>query len=339
MTAAPAGLLAVTLGEPAGIGPELLLAAWLRRTAATPPFVALADPDHLAQLAARLGWNVRLASVANVAEAGEIFPHSLPVLPLGRSVTGSPGRPDPANAPLVIDAIEQAVRLAQAGAVAGLVTMPISKHVLQAAGFGFPGHTEFLGHLAGSDALPVMLLAVPGLRVVPLTVHIPLAGVPRRLSPGQIVRTGRILAEALKRDFGIAAPRIAVTGLNPHAGEAGSMGREEIDIIAPAIQQMQSEGLAVTGPHAADSLFHAEARQHYDAALCMYHDQALIPLKTLDFHNGVNITIGLPFVRTSPDHGTALDIAGTGRARPDSTLAALRMAGQMAAARAAANPD
>ena len=336
MTVAPARILAVSLGEPAGIGPELILAAWLRRAAGTPAFVALADPDHLAHMAATLGWDVRLAVVNNAAEAADIFPHSLPVLPLGRSVTGSPGRPEPANAPLVIDAIEQAVRLAQTGAVAGLVTMPINKHVLQAAGFGFPGHTEFLGHLAGNNAQPVMLLAVPGLRVVPVTVHIPLAEVPRRLAASQIVSTGRILADALKRDFGIAAPRIAVTGLNPHAGEAGSMGREEIEIIAPAILQLQSDGLTITGPHAADSLFHAEARQHYDAALCMYHDQALIPLKTIDFHHGVNITIGLPFVRTSPDHGTALDIAGTGRARPDSTLAALRMAGQMADARAAA---
>ncbi len=334
MTVLPRGILAVTLGEPAGIGPELILAAWRDRAAGTPPFVALADPDHLERLARTLGWDVSVARVATAAEAEQVFPHHLPVLPLAGTITGVPGKPEAANAPMVIEAIERAVRLARDGSVGGLVTMPINKHVLQTAGFGFPGHTEFLGHLAGGGAVPVMLLAVAGLRVVPVTVHISLADVPRHLSARGITGTARILATALRRDFGIAAPRIAVAGLNPHAGEAGSMGQEEIDIIAPAIGELQAEGMAVTGPHPADSLFHAEARERYDAALCMYHDQALIPLKTIDFHKGVNITIGLPFVRTSPDHGTAFDIAGTGRARPDSTLAALHMATQMAAARA-----
>jgi len=335
MTVLPNGILAVTQGEPAGIGPELILAAWRNRAAGTPPFVALADPDHLEHLALTLGWEVSVARVATPAEAERIFPQQLPVLPLGGAITGVPGKPEAANAPLVIEAIERAVQLARDGSVSGLVTMPINKHVLQTAGFGFPGHTEFLGHLAGDGAVPVMLLAVPGLRVVPVTVHISLSEVPRQLSSRGIVDAGRILAAALKRDFGIPSPRIAVAGLNPHAGEAGTIGHEDIDIIAPAIRQLQAEGITVTGPHPADSLFHAEARERYDAALCMYHDQALIPLKTIDFHKGVNITIGLPFVRTSPDHGTAFDIAGTGRARPDSTLAALHMATRMAAARAA----
>ena len=336
MTVLPSGILAVTLGEPAGIGPELVLAAWRDRAAGTPPFVALADPDHLERLARTLGWDVSVARVTTPAEAERAFQQHLPVLPLAGSIAGVPGKPEAANAPLVIEAIERAVHLARDGSVGGLVTMPINKHVLQTAGFGFPGHTEFLGHLAGAGAVPVMLLAVAGLRVVPVTVHISLADVPRQLSTRGITGTARILAAALRRDFGIVAPRIAVAGLNPHAGEAGSMGHEEIDIIAPAIRELQAEGMAVTGPHPADSLFHAEARERYDAALCMYHDQALIPLKTIDFHKGVNITIGLNFVRTSPDHGTAFDIAGTGRARPDSTVAALHMAIQMAAARAVA---
>jgi 4-hydroxythreonine-4-phosphate dehydrogenase len=327
------------MGEPAGIGPELILAAWLRRADGVPPFVALADPDHLGRLASRLGWKVDVASVADAAEAASAFPGALPVLPLAGPVSAEPGRPHRADARLVVEAIERAVALTTAGEVGGLVTEPIHKHALQSAGFGFPGHTEFLGHLAGPGANPVMMLAVEGLRVVPVTVHVPILEVPRRLTTELIVAAGRTTAVALARDFGLASPRLAVAGLNPHAGEAGAIGREEIEVIVPAVERLRGEGIAVAGPFPADSLFHPEARARYDAALCMYHDQALVPLKTIDFHNGVNVTIGLPFVRTSPDHGTAFDIAGTGRARPDSTLAALRMARAMADARARLRPS
>jgi 4-hydroxythreonine-4-phosphate dehydrogenase len=327
------------MGEPAGIGPELILAAWMRRAGGVPPFVALADPEHLRRLAARLGWRVDIVAIGDASEAEPTFARALPVLPLAGPVSAEPGLPDRTDAPLVIEAIERAVALAQAGQVGGLVTEPIHKHALQSAGFGFPGHTEFLGHLAGAGATPVMMLAIEGLRVVPVTVHVPIVEVPRRLTTDLIVAAGRIVAAALARDFGLAHPRLAVAGLNPHAGEAGAIGREEIEVVIPAVERLRGDGIAVAGPFPADSLFHPEARARYDAALCMYHDQALIPLKTLDFHNGVNVTIGLPFVRTSPDHGTAFDIAGTGRARPDSTLAALRMARAMADARAGLRPS
>ena len=323
------------MGEPAGIGPELILKAWMARGADVPSFLAIADGGHLRSLATSLGLSVQIVEISSAAEAETVFSRALPVLPLDGSVTASPGVPGAADAPLVIAAIERAVALAQAGEVAGLVTQPIAKHVLKAAGFGFPGHTEFLGHLAGG-ARPVMMLAIEGLRVVPVTVHVPLAEVPRRLDEEGIVAIGRIVAASLARDFGIARPRLAVAGLNPHAGEAGTIGREETDILAPAISRLAADGIDVRGPLSADTMFHAEARAAYDAALCMYHDQALIPLKTLDFHNGVNVTIGLPFVRTSPDHGTAFDIAGRGVARADSTLAAIRLAARMAASRAAA---
>jgi 4-hydroxythreonine-4-phosphate dehydrogenase len=316
--------LAVTMGEPAGIGGDILVAAWRRLRATGPAFMALDDPDRLR----RLGAVVRV--VADPAEATASFEGALPVLPLGVAVDAEPGRPDPRHAPAVVRSIERAVALARSGAAAAVVTNPIQKSALYAAGFRFPGHTEFLADLAGGGVRPVMMLAGPSLRAVPLTVHVPLARVPGLLTVELIVRQARIAAEALRRDFGVPRPRLAVAGLNPHAGEAGAMGDEEERVIAPALAALRAEGIEVTGPLPADTMFHSNARAGYDAALCMYHDQALIPVKTLHFDEAVNVTLGLPFVRTSPDHGTALDIAGRGVARPGSLVAALELAAAMA---------
>jgi len=329
----PAGLpLALTMGDPAGIAGEIALKAWLRRDGGVPPFFLLDDPDRLAALARQLGFEVPLTIIAGPEEAAGLFATALPVLPEPLAVPVTPGRPDPANAPAVIRAIDRAVELVGAGRAGAVVTNPIQKQTLYQAGFVHAGHTDYLAHLAGGVEV-VMMLACPQLRVVPVTVHVPLAAVPGLLTAELIVGAGRITAAALRRDFGIAAPRLAVAGLNPHAGEGGTIGREDVERVAPAIAALQAEGIAAFGPLSADTLFHEEARRSYDAALCMYHDQALIPIKTLDFHGGVNVTLGLPFIRTSPDHGTALDLAGTGRANEASLLAALRMAGDMAAAR------
>jgi len=327
------GPLALTMGEPAGIGGELALAAW---QAAPCCFFAIDDPARLAALAERLDLDVPIATIAEPAEAEAVFPRALPVLAQELAADVEPGRLDAANAPAVIAAIERAVTLVQAGEAAAVVTNPIQKETLYRAGFEYPGHTEFLAALAGIDTAPVMMLACPGLRVVPITIHLPLAEAAAALTTEAIVHAGRVTAAALTTDFGIEAPRLAVAGLNPHAGEGGALGCEEAEIIAPAVALLAAEGIAVTGPAPADSLFHTAARERYDAALCMYHDQALIPLKTIDFARGVNITLGLPFVRSSPDHGTALDIAGRGRADPQSLLAALEVARDMAQARATA---
>ncbi len=327
--------LALSMGEPAGIGGEVALKAWRhRREEALSPFFVLDDPARLARLATTLGWAVPVQAIARPEEAAALFPKALPVLPMALAQPVVPGKPDPANADSVIRAITTAVSLVQEGRAAALVTNPIQKEVLYAAGFRHPGHTEFLADLAG-HVTPVMMLACPGLRVVPVTVHLALRRAVTALTTEAIVTAGRITAAGLTRDFGIAKPRLAVAGLNPHAGEKGTLGREEIEIIAPAIAALRTGGIAVTGPAPADTLFHAAARRHYDAALCMYHDQALIPLKTIDFDRGVNVTLGLPFIRTSPDHGTALDIAGRGVANPASLIAALQLAGEMAARRMA----
>jgi len=327
--------LALTMGEPAGIGGELTLLAWRQRQAAgLPPFFALDDPGRLGRLVAALGWTVPLEPIARPEEAAAAFARALPVLPVALARPVAAGRPDPANAAAVIEAIRRAAELAGAGRAAALVTNPIQKETLYAAGFRHPGHTEFLEELAGGDAKAIMMLACPGLRVVPVTVHVALKDAVQRLNVGAIVSAGRITARALMSDFGISRPRLAVAGLNPHAGENGAMGREEIDVIVPAVEALRAEGHAVSGPFPADTLFHAAARKRYDAVLCMYHDQALIPLKTIDFDRGVNVTLGLPFIRTSPDHGTATDIAGRGIANPDSLIAALQMAGEMAERRA-----
>ncbi|WP_142849777.1 4-hydroxythreonine-4-phosphate dehydrogenase PdxA [Telmatospirillum sp. J64-1] len=326
----PRAPLALTMGEPAGIGGDITLAAWSRRTAeALPPFFVIDDAGRLKRLAERLGLDVPVTEIAQPEEAVAVFGKSLPVLhrPLPGPV--EPGRPNAANSPAVRAAIEEAVALAQAGRASGVVTNPINKQVMYSAGFTFPGHTEFLAELGGNVPV-VMMLACPGLRVVPVTIHVSLAEAARSLTTEAIVTAGRITAAELRRRFGIAAPRLAVAALNPHAGEQGAMGREEIDIIAPAIETLRGEGIDVFGPAPADTLFHARARAGYDAALCMYHDQALIPLKTIDFDRGVNVTLGLPFIRTSPDHGTAFDIAGTGKADAQSLMAALRLAGEMA---------
>ena len=324
----------LTMGEPAGIGGEIALRAWCDRDQGAPAFCLIDDPARMAALAASTGIAAPVRAVGSVREAVSTWPEALPVLPLSLAAPVVPGKPDPANAAAVIAAIECGVDAVMRGEAAALVTNPIQKQTLYAAGFDHPGHTEFLAALAGSGVEPVMMLACPGLRVVPVTVHIPLRDVATRLSSAAIVTAGRITAAALRRDFGIAAPRLAIAGLNPHAGEAGSIGDEESRILAPAIATLRRDGITISDPAPADSLFHAQARSRYDAVLCMYHDQALIPLKTIDFDRGVNITLGLPFVRTSPDHGTALDIAGTGKARADSLIEALKLAARMAQARA-----
>lgn len=330
--------LALTMGEPAGIGGEIALKAWLRRrreaVAAPPPFFLIDDPARLERLAADLGLAVPVRAVDSPRQAARAFATALPVLPLTLPRAVAPGRPDPDNAAAVVASIDRAVALARAGEAAAVVTNPIHKRSLYAAGFEYPGHTEYLAELAarqtGAPAHPVMMLACPGLRVVPVTVHLALADAVAALNKAAIVACARTTAEALVTDLAIARPRLAVAALNPHAGEGGTLGREEIDIIAPAVAELRGLGLAVSGPAPADTLFHEQARRAYDAVVCMYHDQALIPLKTVDIDHGVNITLGLPFVRTSPDHGTALDIAGTGQARDSSLVAALVAAAEMA---------
>lgn len=323
----------MSIGEPAGIGAEIAILAWQRRGAGDlPPFYLHADPAALAATARRIGLDTRIAEVEPAGAAAR-FGEALPVVPLSHRFRCLPGKPDPADAPGVIEAIARAVEDTLAGRAAATVTCPIAKKPLYEAGFGFPGHTEFLAALAekatGKAARPVMMLAGPGLRTVPVTIHIPLAEVAKTLTGEVIVETGRIVAQALAVRFGIGRPRLAVAGLNPHAGEAGAIGREDEEIVRPAVERLRGEGIEASGPLPADTLFHARARAGYDAALCMYHDQALIPAKMLGFDEAVNVTLGLPFIRTSPDHGTAFDIAGTGRARPDSLIAALRLARDM----------
>ena len=328
--------LAVTMGEPAGIGGELSLKAWqirheqqARPAHAGRAFFTLDDPARLAALAARLGLDVPVREIAVPAEAVDLFAKALPVLPVRLAKPATPGRPDPTNAAATLEAIERAVGFALAGTIAGVVTNPIQKKTLQDAGFRHPGHTEYLAELAGGVDV-AMMLACPQLRVVPVTIHLSLADAVQALDGDAIERAGRITARGLADLFGIEHPRLAVAALNPHAGEQGAMGDEERRVIAPAIAALKAAGIDAKGPAPADTLFHAGARGGYDAALCMYHDQALIPIKTIDFAGGVNVTLGLPFVRTSPDHGTALDIAGTGRADPTSLLAAIDMADDMA---------
>jgi 4-hydroxythreonine-4-phosphate dehydrogenase len=341
-TEAASAPLALTMGDPAGIGLDITLAAWrARKTAALAPFVVLGDAAALSARAEALGIEVPVATVAGPAEALRAFETHLPVEPVPCPQPVVPGRPDARNAPAVVDAITRAVDAVRSGAARAVVTNPIAKNVLMDHGFPHPGHTEFLGALAEDRfgvkrARPVMLLASAELKVVPLTVHIPLKDVPQAITTQAIVETGKILGRSLTDDFGIATPRIAVTGLNPHAGEEGKLGSEDAAVISPAIAALRDVGLDATGPHPADTLFHAAARTTYDAVLAMYHDQALIPIKTLAFDTGVNVTIGLPFVRTSPDHGTAFAIAGTGRARAESLIEALKLADRMARRRAAA---
>lgn len=322
--------VALTMGEPAGIGGEITLKAWRRRAEGLPVFFCIDDPARLTALAARLGLEVPVVAIAAPEQAAALFGHALPVLPQPLAEHVEPGRPAPANAASVRASIARAVELAQSGAACAIVTNPIHKGVMYQGGFRFPGHTEFLAHLLGLDGTEVMMLACRALRVVPVTIHVSLAEAVATLNRAAIVAAGRTAAAALRRDFGIDRPRLAVAGLNPHAGEDGAMGREEIDMIAPAVHDLRAVGIDAVGPLPPDTMFHAAARATYDAALCMYHDQALIPVKTLGFDEGVNITLGLPIVRTSPDHGTAFGIAGTGAADETSLMEALRQAAAIA---------
>ena len=330
--------LALSLGDPAGIGPEIVIKAWRALRETGPTFVVLGDLNTLRRAAGSASADVQAVETAQ--DACALFGQALPVLNRPLPAPEVHGRPTPAAAGAIIGWIEAAVALALSGEAAGVVTAPIAKAPLYDAGFGFPGHTEFLGELTSSAAFegvrgPVMMLTAADLRATLVTVHEPLAAVAGKLSLERIVHAGRVTAQALQRDFGIAAPRIAVAGLNPHAGESGALGREEIEIVGPAVQALRDLGVDARGPFPADTLFPAEVRSTYDAALCLYHDQALIPVKMLDFWGGVNVTLGLPIVRTSPDHGTAFDIAGRGIARADSLIAALRLADQIASRRAA----
>lgn len=325
---APAGPLALTLGDPDGIGPEIALKAWRDRRDGGPVFAIFADPARL-QAAAEVLNLPRPEPVRDLAEAVRMFQDAPPVIALPAAATG-PGA--------AIASIEAATAAVLSGEAAGVVTCPISKARLYAEGFEFPGHTEFIAHLSAAAPYeglrgPVMMLAGAGLRTALVSIHVALTEAIRTLTTDAIVHTATVTAEALRRDFAIAAPRLAMAGLNPHAGEDGALGTEEIEIVAPAVQRLRASGIEVCGPLPPDTMFHAEARSHYDAAICLYHDQGLIPVKTLDFHGGVNVTLGLPVVRTSPDHGTAFDIAGKGIARADSLIAALDLAALMAANR------
>ena len=331
--------LAVTLGEPAGIGPDITFAAWRQRAELElPTFYLLADPTFLRRRAAAIAPDVPITVVGPDAAAAA-FRSALPVVDIGIAVTAEPGRPDDSSAPAALAAIRRAVADVGAGVAAAVVTNPVAKNVLYRSGFTEPGHTEYLAKLAegltGVAAHPVMMLWAPELAVVPVTIHLPLKDVVEKLTIDLIVKTGRIVARDLRQRFGISRPRLAVAGLNPHAGEEGALGEEDRDVVRPAVERLLAEGIEVRGPLPADTLFHAAARATYDVALAMYHDQALIPIKTLAFDHAVNVTLGLPFVRTSPDHGTAFDIAGTGRADPASLVAALKLAARLAATAAA----
>ena len=320
--------IALTCGEPAGVGPELAVRAW-EKLEGRLPFFLIGDPDHLPE-------GARVVEIDSPEGCLSALPRGLPVLPHRFEGELTRGTPNPAHAQGVIDVIARAVTLVQDGYAGAVCTAPIHKKALQdGAGFSYPGHTEYLAALGGVERV-VMMLASDALRVVPTTIHIPLKDVPEALTADLLRDTLRITHAALVRDFSIPTPRLAVAGLNPHAGEGGKMGREEIELIAPVVEELRAEGLDLAGPMSADTMFHAGARATYDAAVAMYHDQALIPIKTLDFDRGVNVTLGLPFIRTSPDHGTALDIAGKGVANPSSTIEALRLAARMAVARSAA---
>jgi 4-hydroxythreonine-4-phosphate dehydrogenase len=325
--------LAVALGDPAGIGPEITAKAWERRVAdSLPPFFAVGAPEAL-----RSVWGGPVQVVAGPDEATACFETALPLLRIDAAGETRPGQPTLEGARNSLDALELAVGLTRSGASSALVTGPVSKAQLYAIGFSHPGQTEFVAERCGIAAdMVAMMLAGPTLRTVPVTTHIALRDVPGQLTTELIVQRGRTTIRALRRLFGIQRPRLAVAGLNPHAGEGGALGREEIDVVIPAIHRLREEDAQVTGPHAPDTMFHARMRSTYDAALCLYHDQALVPLKTLHFDEGVNITLGLPIIRTSPDHGTAFDIAGQSRAEPTAMLAALKMAAACAARLAAA---
>ena len=329
--------IALTMGDPAGIGGELTLRAWLVQRGLPHPgrcLVALDDPERLAELAKAQGLDVPVRIVRRAADAVAVYPEALPVLPVRLAEPAVPGHPNPANAAAVVTSIERATALCLSGEACAMVTNPINKAALYQAGFHYPGHTEFLAALTGAVGQQIMMLASPHLKVVPVTVHASLRASIAMLTTRMIVDAARTTATALRRDFGLAAPRLAIAGLNPHAGEQGALGDEETALIQPAIDTLRAEGIDVSGPWPPDTMFTPAARKRYDVAICMYHDQALIPLKTLDMDHGVNVTLGLPIVRTSPDHGTAYDIAGKGVADPSSLIAAIALAAELAASRA-----
>ncbi|HSG94843.1 MAG TPA: 4-hydroxythreonine-4-phosphate dehydrogenase PdxA [Afifellaceae bacterium] len=331
--------LALTLGEPSGIGPDVAIFAWLaRKEANVPAFFLIGDAAFMERRAKAMGHSIPIRMTLP-GETAAIFDDALPCLADTTAVAGRVGDPDPNDAAAVIAAIRQAVELVHAGLASAVVTNPIYKAALTRTGFGFPGHTEYLGALSnevfGVAARPVMMIAAPMLKVIPVTIHIPLAAVPQTLTRETIVTTGRIVAHDLVNRFGIDNPRLVVSGLNPHAGENGILGSEDATIVEPAVADLVADGINASGPWPADSMFHEAARSSYDAALCMYHDQALIPVKALAFDEAVNVTLGLPFIRTSPDHGTALPLAGTGRASADSLIAALKLAADLAGGPAA----
>ena len=330
MTSLPDPPLAISLGDPAGIGPEVIAKCWDNRsTFGLPPFVAIGDPRSIASI-----WDGPIEIIADPRETDSAFDYGLPLLQLFAAQADLPGHPSVAGAHCSLDSLELAVGLARSGSVGAVVTGPVAKEQLYAIGFQHPGQTEFVAERCGvAPENVVMMLAGPTLRTVPVTTHLELSDVPRRLTSALIESRGRATLRGLQRNFGIAEPQLAVSGLNPHSGEGGSLGREEIEIIEPAIAALAAEGWVVTGPHPADTMFHARARATYDAALCMYHDQALIPVKALHFEEAVNVTLGLPIVRTAPDHGTAFDIAGQDRADPRPMAAAIRMASENAAYR------
>ena len=331
MSRLPDSPLAVSLGDPAGIGPEVIAKCWDNRSAFNlPPFVAIGDPGSVATV-----WDVPIEIIADPREADSVFDYGLPLIQLAAAQADVPGHPSVAGAHTSLDSLEIAVGLARSGSAAAVVTGPVAKEQLYAIGFQHPGQTEFVAERCGvAPANVVMMLAGPTLRTVPATTHLPLRDVPDRLTISLIESRGRATLRGLQRNFGIAEPRLAVSALNPHAGEGGALGRAEVEVIEPAIAALAAEGWIVTGPHPADTMFHSRARAHYDAALCMYHDQALIPIKALHFEEAVNVTLGLPIVRTAPDHGTAFDIAGQDRADPRPMAAAIRMAAECADVRA-----
>lgn len=319
--------LAIAMGDSAGIGPEITAKAWeARETAGLAPFFAVGDPRALTTV-----WHGPVAMITDPKDANAAFARALPLLAVPDNGEVTPGKPDDSSARAALQALEMAVGLTNAGAAGAIITAPVSKSQLYGVGFTHPGQTEFVAERCGVSAEnAVMMLAGPTLRVVPLTIHMALADVSHALTIELILSRARVTARALERSFGIKHPRLAFAGLNPHAGEEGTLGREELDVINPAIAILREEGINAVGPFAADTMFHARARANYDVALCPYHDQALIPVKTLHFDDGVNITLGLPIVRTSPDHGTAFGIAGTNQAHPGAMIAAIRMAAEAA---------
>jgi 4-hydroxythreonine-4-phosphate dehydrogenase len=331
MSEAPHSPLAISLGDPAGIGPEVLAKCWDSRSDfGLPPFVAIGDPRSIAAV-----WDGPIELIGDPGEADSAFDVGLPLIQLNSGEADTPGHPSVAGAHCSLDSLEIAVGLARSGSASAVVTGPVAKEQLYSIGFQHPGQTEFVAERCGvAAANVVMMLAGPTLRTVPVTTHLPLARVPQALTGALIESRGRATLRGLQRNFGIPEPRLAISGLNPHAGEGGQLGTEEVEIIEPAIAALAAEGWRVSGPHPADTMFHASARANYDAALCMYHDQALIPIKALHFEDAVNVTLGLPIVRTAPDHGTAFDIAGQDRADPRPMAAAIRMAAANAALRA-----